>query len=65
MIEHGGHDDTQVPQVSLTPRLIRFLPGAFKIAETYVERGVGLNQDAFGPDAAMGNPPPMEVLESE
>ena len=65
MIEHGGHDAPQVPQVSLTPHLIRFLPGTFKIAETDVERGVGLNQYALGPDAAMGNPPPMEVLESE
>ena len=65
VIEHGGHDATQVPQVSLTPRLIRFLPGTFKIAETDVERGFGQNQYALGPDAAMGNPPPMEVLESE
>lgn len=65
MIEHSGHDGTQVPQVSLTPRLIRFLPGTLKIAETYVERCEGLNQYAFGPDTAMGNTPPMEVLESE
>ena len=65
VIEHSGHDAAQVPQVRLTPRLIRFLPGPFEIAETDVERGGGLNEDAFGPDAAMRNSSPMKVLESE